>query len=309
MTAPRTGTVAADGAVIAYDVHDRGFGDGTPLMLIGSPMTAAGFGALVAEIPDRPVITYDPRGCGRSTKADPGSFNTPEQHAADLQRVVEAVGVDRVDLFASSGGAVNALAWVVAGGPLGTVVAHEPPLYAVLPDRRYATAVGQRMSDTYDRAGFGPAMAQFMVLVMHRGPFTEADLAAPVPDPAMFGLPTGDSGDRTDPLLWQNRPCTAWQPDLAALRGTSARLVLALGTESPEFVTGRATLALAEQLGLQPSWFPGGHIGFMGDNGSCGGGSMPDDATDTAGDPAAFAARLREVLDDSVVRTPSGDPG
>ncbi|OBJ72160.1 alpha/beta hydrolase [Mycobacterium sp. 1274756.6] len=284
MTRPRTATVPGRGAVLTYDVHGEHRG-GTPLMLIGSPMAAGHFAGLAAEFTDRPVLTYDPRGCERSTVDDPRRINTPEDHAADLQRVLDAAGVERADVFASSGGAINALAWVVAGGPLRTVVAHEPPLYAVLPDRAYATAVAERMYATYDREGFGPAMAQFLTLVAHRGPFTAADLTAPAPDPAAFGLPTADNGDRTDPLLWQNRPCIGWQPDLVALRDTPTRLVLGIGEKSRDIVTGRTTTALADRLGLSPSVFPGGHAGFLAEDGS-----------GMGGDPADFAAHLRAVL-------------
>src|SRR4051794_34885468 len=122
-----THTLEAPGAVIAYDVRDAGDG-APPLMLIGSPMDAAGFVTLAGHFPDRTVITYDPRGTARSTKDEPASESTPDQHADDISRVIEAVGRGPVDLFATSGGAVNALA-LVAKHPeqVRTLVAHEPP--------------------------------------------------------------------------------------------------------------------------------------------------------------------------------------
>ena len=80
-------------------------------------------------------MTYDPRGVERSVKADPASLSTPDQHADDIHRVIAALDAGPVDLFASSGGAVNALA-LVAKHPeqVRTLVAHEPPL-AVDPAR------------------------------------------------------------------------------------------------------------------------------------------------------------------------------
>src|SRR6185436_14326354 len=51
------------------------------------------------------TITYDPRGSERSTKADQSSASTPEQHADDIHRVIQAAGMGPVELFASSGGA------------------------------------------------------------------------------------------------------------------------------------------------------------------------------------------------------------
>ena len=107
-----------------------------------------------------------------------------------------------VDLFASSGGAVNALA-LVAKHPeqVRTLVAHEPPLASVLPDREGAMAATQAVHDTYQRSGFGAGMAQFIVVVSHKGPITAEFASQPAPDPAMFGMPTEDDGTRTDPLL------------------------------------------------------------------------------------------------------------
>ena len=61
--------------------------------------------------------------------------------------------------------------------------------------------------------------------------------------------------------------------------------MLAYGTESEGPITQRATIAVAEALGVEPTRFPSGHGGFLG--GEYG----------QTGDPDAFAARLREVLD------------
>jgi pimeloyl-ACP methyl ester carboxylesterase len=113
------------------------------LLIIGSPMGAGGFGTLAGHFSDRTVVTYDPRGVERSTKAVPASPSTPEEHADDLHRLIAELDAGPVDLFASSGGAVNALA-LVATHPeqVRTLVAHEPPLASILPDREGALAGG-----------------------------------------------------------------------------------------------------------------------------------------------------------------------
>ena len=152
MTEPTTHTLDVDGATLTYDV--RKADSPTPvLFLIGSPMGAGGFGTLASHFTDRTVVTYDPRGVERSTKADPASESTPEQHADDLHRIIAALGAGPVDLFASSGGAVNALA-LVATHPddVRTLVAHEPPLAAILPDREGALAACRAVHDAYQRA-------------------------------------------------------------------------------------------------------------------------------------------------------------
>src|SRR6185295_10207073 len=112
MTRPTTQTVDAPGAILTYDVRPSAETAEPPLMLIGSPMGAGGFVTLASHFSDRTVVTYDPRGVDRSTKVDPASPSTPEEHADDLHRIIAALDVGAVDLFASSGGAVNALALV-----------------------------------------------------------------------------------------------------------------------------------------------------------------------------------------------------
>jgi pimeloyl-ACP methyl ester carboxylesterase len=292
MTEPTIHTLDVLGAVLSYDIRsaDSGASPTPVLFLIGSPMGASGFGTLAGQFPDRTVVTYDPRGVERSTKTDPASPSTPEEHADDLHRIIAEVMADLeagpVDLFATSGGAVNALA-LVAKHPeqVLTLVAHEPPLASILPDREGAIAVTQAIHDTYMRSGFGAGMAQFIAAVGHRGPM-DADLARqPVPDPATFGLPTEDDGTRTDPLLGQNIvSSTRFEPDVDALRTASTRIVLAAGAESKDQMAYRSAFAVAELLGTKPVIFPGGHGGFLG--GEYG----------QAGDPDAFAAKLREVI-------------
>ena len=111
MTEPQTQTLETPGAVLAYDVRP-GSSAVPPLLLIGSPMGAAGFGTLAAHFRDRTVVTYDPRGAERSRRTDGATETTPEEHADDLSRLIATLGAGPVDVFASSGGAVNALVLV-----------------------------------------------------------------------------------------------------------------------------------------------------------------------------------------------------
>ncbi len=280
-----TRTLAVPGATLTYDVREAA-STAHSLVLIGSPMGAGGFGTLAGHFTDRTVVTYDPRGVERSAKDDPSTTSTPEEHADDVHRVIEAIGGGPVDVFASSGGAVNALA-LVAAHPrdVRTLVVHEPPLASLLPDRDGALAASRAIADAYQRDGFGAGMARFIAVVSHQGPFTLADAEARGPDPAMFGLPTGDDGVRTDPLLFQNLvSCTHYEPDFAALRAAPTRIVVGVGVESEGQLAFRGGVATAERLGTEPVRFPSDHGGFLG--GEYG----------QAGDPDAFAATLRAVL-------------
>jgi pimeloyl-ACP methyl ester carboxylesterase len=280
-----TRTLEVPGATLTYDVRP-GSPDATPLFLIGSPMAAAGFTTMASHFTDRTVITYDPRGSERSELTDPTTPPTPEQHAEDLHRVIEEVGGGPVDLFASSGGAVNALALVAAHPEdLRTVVAHEPPLPRMLPDRDAALAASQSVHETYQQQGWGAGMAHFIAVVSHRGEFDAGFAQQPGPDPAMFGLPTEDDGTRTDPLLGLALVGSiGYEPDVEALRTAPARLVLAAGVESEGEMANRGAFAVAERLGTEPVIFPSNHGGFLGGE------------YDQMGEPDAFAEKLREVL-------------
>src|SRR4051794_5589923 len=95
---------------LVYDVHGPlPTADGRPpLVMIGQPMDASGFGALAPHFPDRTVVTYDPRGISRSIRKDGRVDHAPQTQAADVHAIIEALGVAPVEMFASSGGAVTA---------------------------------------------------------------------------------------------------------------------------------------------------------------------------------------------------------
>jgi pimeloyl-ACP methyl ester carboxylesterase len=289
MTEPQTHTLKVPGAVLTYDVRTNDASTEPVLVLIGSPMGAGGFVTLAGHFEDRTVVTYDPRGVERSRKGDDTTESTPEQHADDLHAVISELRAAPVDLFASSGGAVNALALVARhADDVRTLVAHEPPLASLLPDREAALAANDDIHETYLRSGLGPAMAKFIALLTLRGEVPADYADRPAPDPAMFGLPTEDDGSRNDPLVGQNIvSCVHFQPDFDALHAAPTRIVLAAGAESDGEFAHRGAAATAEQLGTEPVIFPSGHGGFLG--GEYG----------QTGEPDGFAAKLREVLSES----------
>ena len=282
-----THTVGSGADSITYDIRgdlSAATTDRPVLFLIGSPMDAVGFGSLASHFADRPVVTYDPRGAGRNP-----TDTTPivaEQHAEDLHRVIEDLGVGPVDVFGSSGGAVNALA-LVAAHPEDVlrVVAHEPPTAALLPDRDAVLAVCRDMRATYESQGSGAAMAKFIPFVMFGGEVTDGYLDQPAPDPAMFGMSSDDDGSRTDPLMRNIPGCNAYEPDLEALGALGDRLVIAYGVESGDQMAARGGRSVAEALGRPAVEFPSKHGGFLG--GEYG----------QQGDPDGFAAAVHAVLD------------
>ncbi|GAA4115358.1 alpha/beta hydrolase [Knoellia locipacati] len=262
-----------------------------PLLMIGQPMCADGFEALAREFPDRTVVTYDPRGLGRSTtRRDGRDDQTPQDQAADLHALVEHLGAGPVDVFASSGGAVAALEWAATHpDDLATVVAHEPPSLWALPDAEAATRAVDRVTSTYAERGFGAGMAEFIAMSGWQGEFTEEFLAQPPADLAEFGLPPEDDGSRDDPLLSdRSATVTSSRPDLEALRSGGTRIVIGVGEETGEAVTARAARGVATELGLPLVIFPSHHGGFASAEGPWPGKSVE------------FGARLRELLDAAV---------
>jgi pimeloyl-ACP methyl ester carboxylesterase len=284
-----THTLVTPEADLVYDVHGPiPTADGRPpLVLIAQPMDASGFAALVSLFADRTVVTYDPRGLGRSTRKDGRLDHRPEVQAADVHAVITALSGGPVEMFASSGGAVVALALVAANpDAVTTLVAHEPPLLGVLPDAAAAERARAAIRDRYEDEGGGAAMASFIALTSWQGELTDEFFAQPVPQPAEYGLPGDDDGSRDDPLLSDRSwAISSYRPEVAALAAAPTRVVIAVGEESLGTLTGRTSVATAGLLGEEAVVFPSHHGGFMG--GEFG----------YAGQPEAFARRLREVLD------------
>ena len=257
------------------------------LLLIGSPMGAAGFGTLAGHFTDRTVVTYDPRGVERSERTDGATESTPDEHADDLHRLIAALGAGPVDLFASSGGAVNALA-LVARHPeqVRTLVAHEPPAAQVLPDREAALAAcrghPRDLPAQRHRAGDGE---------VHRAGQPQG------PDPGRLRRPAGarpgdvraaDRGRRLPRRRAARAEHRRRAPTTSPTSTPSARHRPA--SSSRPAPSPRARWPTARRWpspsgsARRRSTFPSDHGGFLG--GEYG----------QTGEPDAFAAKLREVL-------------
>jgi pimeloyl-ACP methyl ester carboxylesterase len=250
---PAAQTLDVPGARLYYERQ----GTGPLLLMIGSPMDSTGFVGLARALAGRyTVITYDPRGVGHSTREDPAQDITPEQQADDIHRLLSALGGGPADIFGSSGGAVVGLALVTTHpAQVRTLVAHEPPVIELLPDRDQVRAQIQDTYDTYQTQGIGPAMAKFMA---------DAGLdQAPAQQPASpEQLATMRAAGETF-LARLLRPTTHYRPDIEALRSAPARIVVAVGAASQGQLAHRTALALADRLGTPATEFPGDHAGFV----------------------------------------------
>src|SRR6478672_10724348 len=243
----RTLTLQSAEADIVYDLRGPlpAADARPPLVMIGQPMTAAGFSTLVSYFPERTVVTYDPRGLGRSNRQDGRVDNSPTIQAGDVHAVIEELGAGPVQMFASSGGAVTALALVAAyPNDVTVLVAHEPPLIPVLPDSSAAERARAAVRDAYEANGSNAGMAAFIAMTSWRGEFTDEYFAQPAPDPAAFGMPSDDDGSRGDPLLSDRSwAISSYRPDVDALLAAPTRVVIAVGEESAGTFTGRTSIA------------------------------------------------------------------
>lgn len=272
--ATRIETLKVPGANLYYEV--RGSGP-VLLMMPGGPMDASGFRSIAGELaPHFTVVTYDPRGLSRSKLESPlDEERIVEVFADDVHRLLAAVTKEKADVFASSGGASIALE-LAARHPnqLKTMVSHEPPSPALQPDPAHVRAVMEEIAATYRAAGIGPAVQIF------------SDLIRSGPPPTPEGEPTPEMRENTARMMGNMDlffgpymlAIARYEPDFAALKVASCRVVAAVGDESRGELAHDGGLALAERLGTQAIVFPGDHGGFDGD-------------------AAEFAVKLREVLE------------
>ncbi|MFK3676643.1 alpha/beta fold hydrolase [Microbacterium sp. NPDC090218] len=248
-------------------------GDGPLIVLIGAPMDADAFAPFAEELAsDHTVLTTDPRGIKRSVLHDRSQGSSPAQRAADLAALIEHVDRGPAIVFGSSGGAVTSLALAQARPDVApTVIAHEPPLLELLPDR----AEQRRLTDDLTTAALsGDRVGAWRLF------FAQANI--PMPEEMLVQWFGGvvDPQSHADEQFWFRHELPAsvrWEPDIDALRARADTLVLGIGEESVDQLCERTTTALGAELGIAPTRFPGDHTGFVDH-------------------PAAFADRVREVL-------------
>ena len=269
-TSVTTSALAAPGVRLYYELR----GDGPLVALVGSPMHSAPFVPLAEHLAEQyTVLTPDPRGHFGSRLDDPDTDATPEVRADDLARILRHLDAGPATVFGSSGGAITALALLQAAPELvSTAIAHEPPLAELLEDEREAQRrIRDDILTTFRGGDEVAAIRKFFAMTELSMPedvfqqmFAHRDAAAIANDRFFY--------------LHELEPTVSWRPDLDALRGLDTPLIIGIGDTSAGMFCDRASRALATELKIEPTFFPGGHGGFMEN-------------------PPAFAARLREVIE------------
>ena len=248
-----TNTLKVPEAELYYEVR----GSGPLVVLVGAPMDADSFAPLADLLAgDYTVLTTDPRGIKRST-LDPGGTSRPEQRADDLARLIRHVDAGPAVVLGSSGGAVSVLALAQEHLDLDlvrAVIAHEPPLDRLVEDGDELLAKSEKLMADYLAGDVVGAWQQF---------FRLANLGVPDEVVEMMFSGERDPQQVAAEQFWfshEMRETITWTPDLDTLR--RANVVVGIGADSTAQLCERTSEALASQLGIEPTRFPGGHTGF-----------------------------------------------
>jgi len=263
------------GASLYYEKRGSG-----PLLVIipGGPQDAGVFADFAGLLADRnTVVAFDPRGNSRTTTSETLGDLDLDQQADDVARLIKALGDGPADVFGTSGGAQIGLN-LAARHPavVQTLVAHEPPSMMMLDDPSEALAADRALQDIYRREGVDAAMGAFFAMNGLGGEGDEPPPEFDMPPEAAetFGRV---SGNFEYWLAHGMIPLSVYRPDVEALRSGKPRIVVAIGEGSAGQPIHDMGMALTRKLGVDPTSFPGDHMGFESD-------------------PKAFADALRRAL-------------
>lgn len=270
VTEARAADLPVPGATLHYKVRGNG-----PLLLLlqGGDGDADGADALAGYLASEyTVLSYDRRGLSRSPVSDHAAPVGMPTHSEDASRLLAAVAGEPALVFGTSLGAVLGLDLITRHpGQVRLLVAHEPPVTALLPEpwRGQAIRDQEEVEELYRREGIAAAMRKFVAVAGIRSDDREPDVAIPQPRPERIA--------NLEFFLTHDAPAVhRYQLELSALHKAAARIVPAAGASTQTFPRYCAQ-ALADELGRPLAEFPGGHSGFMLR-------------------PRAFAARLHEIL-------------
>jgi pimeloyl-ACP methyl ester carboxylesterase len=260
-----TGSAHGTGA----DLYVERRGSGPPLLLIVGGGGDCGYYGRLADIlaDEFTVLSYDRRGNSRSRlHARPGPLVMAEQRA-DALAVLQASGFSSALVFGNSGGASIALD-LAAHHPdrLDAVVAHEPPVPAVLPDPAPYLAIFDEVDRLLRTEGWVAAFTHFQVALGLVPPQIVATLLDPGPR-----LPPGPLREQLVRVSrnweyltrYEIRPFIDHQPDLERIAANRVPVALARGAATSDQAVIQMCETAAGRLGMECVVFPGGHTAAM----------------------------------------------
>jgi pimeloyl-ACP methyl ester carboxylesterase len=115
------------------------------------------------------VVSYDQRGHSRSALDGEPEDIPVAVHAEDAAAILAAVSEEPAYVYGNSGGGTIGLELVARHPDLvRTLVAHEAPIFELLPDAARWRSGLEDISETYRAEGVFPAMGKFGALVHQR---------------------------------------------------------------------------------------------------------------------------------------------
>jgi pimeloyl-ACP methyl ester carboxylesterase len=236
-------------------------------MIPGGDGSAEGFASVAAHLAERyTVVTYDRRGCFRSTLDAPVDELRLETHGEDASLLLAALTNEPAYVFGSSAGALVALDLAIRSPQrVRVLVAHEPPVFGLRPD---LDDTQEDLHEVYRRQGGLELMRRLVAI----NGITYDDLEAGVEFPKRTAAPNGDAL-----FAYTFLPVSRYRLDVAALKAAPTRVVIAGASGGREYACYQYATALAARTGTSVVEFPSHHAGYVSH-------------------PRAFARRLHEVL-------------
>lgn len=272
-----TDSIETEGARIVFDYE----GSGPTLLLIAGGGGGAGNYAKLAErlSDEYTVVRYDRR-CNFRSTGDTSVDLDMAQQARDAAAVIRAFG-NTAHVFGNSGGANISLQLAIdAPDVITSLVAHEPPVMGLLPDRKVWFAFIDYVRAIYEYSGPAQAMQVFF----------SGFVGAPIVkrDGGIEDLAGGSSSHDNGEWFMSHEyvPISKYTPDLDLVARAGKPMATAAGTASGDAYYARTARLVAERLSIPYFDFPGHHGSYMG---------MPD----------AFAASLRAAF--AALRAESGE--
>jgi pimeloyl-ACP methyl ester carboxylesterase len=256
-------------------LHVFSQGSGPTLLLIpGAPADSyffAGVGAVLAE--KYTVVTMELRGLSRSPLDGEPADLTPADFAADAATVLDKYADGPAFVLGASGGAIAGLELVARyPGKVSTLVAHEPPAAAVLPNGDAWIAFFDEIHETGKTMGSGAAFGRFIASFDgYDGPEKDESKgeppAFPMPDFSQLSPEEMEGFQRmgTNTDVFVNhiiRDTPRYVPDYEALKGSDTKIVIGVGEASGGQLPHKAGQKIADNLGIEATVFPGDHQGF-----------------------------------------------
>ena len=240
-------TASINGADIYYELR----GAGSPLLFISGAFGDAGGWRIVAGLlaQSYTVISFDRRGNSRSKPPAGWSATSLDEQADDAAALVRAIGGGPAFVYANSlGGAIGLRLLERHADLVRAAIFHEPWVVSLLEDPDTVLAPMVDVTVPFVAAGDAPGAAEAMVRLI-----CGDDGFAEIPADQLERM-----RGNADTLFSIEFPGLSG-PDEAAFAVPSVPLKLAVGADSPPFLTAGAR-RLAELIGTDLVTIPGSHV-------------------------------------------------